>query len=387
MVSPFLDKRHGTERRVCEWVSGLADDFEIHAYSQRVEDIEPDKMRWHRIPRLPGPHLFNYAWWFVANHLWRTWNRLFRRMGCDIVFSPGINCLDADVISVHIVFAEYARSVASDLSLSRHRFRRWPQLLHRKAYYSLVAFLEGRMYRDPRNVLVLIARRTDRELARHFGRKSVSPVVYLGLDHNIFNPDECASLRGKARRELGYLTCQFVVLLIGNHLANKGLQTLIDALSLTPDLPIDLLIVSRESRDEYRRLIQEKGLDRRVQFRASRPDVEFYYAAADAYVGPSIEDTFALPPAEAMACGLPVIVSAENGTCEIITDGIDGLILSDPRDSVGLAGMIRRLYEDRDFRKRLGENAHKTALQYTWERNARELRTILEEVLRRKGRP
>ena len=68
----------------------------------------------------------------------------------------------------------------------------------------------------------------------------------------------------------------------------------------------------------------------RVHFLPPRQDVEFYYAAADAYVGPSLEDTFALPPQEAMACGMPVIVSAENGTSEIITDGKDGLILGIP---------------------------------------------------------
>ena len=49
--------------------------------------------------------------------------------------------------------------------------------------------------------------------------------------------------------------------------------------------------------------------------------------AADAYVGPSLEDAFALPPAEAMACGLPVIVSNQAGACEIITDGVDGIVL------------------------------------------------------------
>jgi len=94
-----------------------------------------------------------------------------------------------------------------------------------------------------------------------------------------------------------------------------------------------------------------------------------------------------LPPAEAMACGLPVVVSEANGTSEIITDGVDGLILKDPTDSSALAGMIRRLYEDRDLRASMGERATETTQQYSWERNGRELAAILEEVLRRKSRP
>ena len=121
-----------------------------------------------------------------------------------------------------------------------------------------------------------------------------------------------------------------------------------------------------------------------MHFLPPRKDIEFYYAVADAYPGPSLEDTFALPPAEAMACGMPVIVSSENGTFEIITHESDGLILNDPNDADTLAAMIRRLYEDSDFRTRLAQKAAETARQYTWERNGRDLGEIFEDILRQK---
>ena len=57
VVSPFLDKRHGSERITIEWLSHLPDEFDIHVYSQRVEDFDQSKFTWHRIPKLPGPHL------------------------------------------------------------------------------------------------------------------------------------------------------------------------------------------------------------------------------------------------------------------------------------------------------------------------------------------
>jgi len=44
----------------------------------------------------------------LANHLWRWWDRNFRAQVPEIVFSPGINCLDADAIHVHVVFARCA---------------------------------------------------------------------------------------------------------------------------------------------------------------------------------------------------------------------------------------------------------------------------------------
>jgi glycosyltransferase involved in cell wall biosynthesis len=385
VVSPYLDKSHGTERRVVEWISRLTGNFEVHVYSQRVEDLDLHKIAWHRIPRLPGLHLLNYIWWFAANHAWRAWDRRWRRLRPDIVFSPGINCLDADAISVHIVFAEYARRVAGDLRLSMHPISLWPQLLHRKLYYRLIASLERRVYRNPRTVLILIAQKTARQLDQYFGRKKPSPVIYLGLDHDLFNPQHRASLRQQARAELGYSRDRFVLLLIGNHWTNKGLPVLLESLGLLRDIPVHVLAVGRENPAEYETLVHANGLEDRVKFKQPRADVELYYAAADAYAGPSLEDTFAMPPAEAMACGLPVIVSSANGTSEIITHGRDGLILNDPHDARSLAAMIRKLYEGESFRAQMAHNAAETARNYTWERNARELSAIFEDILRKKS--
>lgn len=386
IVSPFVDKQHGTERRVAEWISRLADDFDFHIYSQRVDDIDLSKVVWRRIPKFPGPHIVNFLWWFVANRVWRSWDRHLRGLQPDLVFSPGINCLDADVISVHVVFAEYLRRFEGELRLSATPYSAWPQALHRRLYYRLIAFLESRVYREPDTILFLIAQRTGSELQQHFDRSGPFPVIYLGLDHEIFNVKSRCSLRSGARKDLGYSEDRFVLLLIGNDLKNKGLPTILDAVRILQKLPIDVLVVGRENPEAYTAAVRSKGLEGRVEFRHPRKDVEFYYAAVDAYVGASIEDTFAQPPAEAMASGLPVIVSSTNGACEIIKQQVDGLILEDARDHVSLSRMIQRLYEDTSFRERIGENAAKTAQEYTWERNASELRRILKDALNRKAR-
>lgn len=140
VVSPFLDQSHGTERIIIEWLSRLADDFDLHVYSQRVEDFDRSKFTLHRIPELPGPHLFNYLWWFAANQMWRAFDSWFRGLKPDLVFTPGINCFDADVISVHIVFAEFFRQAKPELRFSSTPLSQWPRLLHRRVYYGLIIF-------------------------------------------------------------------------------------------------------------------------------------------------------------------------------------------------------------------------------------------------------
>jgi len=385
VVSPFLDKRHGTERRAVEWVCRLADIFEIHVYSQDVKDLNLSRIFWHRIPKLPGPHLLNFLWWFAANHLWRAWDRSVRGLRQDILFSPGVNCFRADAVSVHIVFAEYMRKNKSDLSLARSPVWLWPRILHRRLYYNLLISLEHRVYTRRETALILIARRTGIELAKYYGRGEGCPVVYVGLDHAAFNPQRRTGMREEARRDLGIPGDRFVVLLVGNDWRNKGVPVLLEAISQLEDLPVDLLVVSQENQAPLPVAAYEKGIKDRVRVLPPRRDVEFYYAAADAYAGPSLEDTFAQPPAEAMACGLPVIVSAANGASEIITHRVDGLILDDPTNATALAEMIRELCQDGVLRSRLGERAAETARQYTWERNAREIDAIFQEILRRKA--
>ena len=386
VVSPFLDKRHGTERRVVEWIAQLTASFEVHVYSQRVEDLDLGKITWHRVSALPGPHLLAYLWWFAANQLQRWWHKRFKGLRYDIVFTPGVNCFDADVISVHVVFGEYVQRVGAQFSLARNAPSSWPRLAHRKLYYRLIRLLEGRIYRRPGVTLVLIAKKTGYELERHYGCKGPFPVVYLGLDREAFNPARRKAMRAAARAKLGVPDQHFVLLLVGNDWHNKGVPVLLDALSQLRELPIDVWIAGSDDASLWQAAIEQRGLQERVRALPPRKDIEFYYAAADVYVGPSLEDTFALPPAEAMACGLPVIVSASNGTSEIITDGTDGLVLPDPTDSERLAGMIRHLHDDRAFAQRLGDNAAETARRYTWERNGRELTAIFEEVARRRAR-
>src|SRR5439155_224774 len=149
VITPFLDKRHGTERCIAEQVERLARDhgWSVHIYSQRVEDVALDdgRIAWHRVPTIPGPYIMNYLWWFGANHLVR---RQDERRGAryDVVYSPGINCLDADAISVHIVFGGFVSRVREGLQLRRNPIPTWPRLVHRRLYYRLIVALERLVY-------------------------------------------------------------------------------------------------------------------------------------------------------------------------------------------------------------------------------------------------
>jgi glycosyltransferase involved in cell wall biosynthesis len=211
------------------------------------------------------------------------------------------------------------------------------------------------------------------------------PVIFHGIDPGRFNPETRARRRAGARATLGMGEDEFCLLLVGNDWKNKGLPTLLGSLDRLREPRVRLLVVGQDTVEPYRKMIDRLGLGRRVTFRSPRPDVEFYYAAADLYAGPSLEDAFGLPPLEAMACGLPVITSAQAGVSEVITEGVDGFVIDNPQDSAKLSDLIALLYQNQDLRKRVGEAAALTAKQYSWDRNARELGQVFQEVLRRRN--
>jgi len=385
IVSPFIDKRHGTERRVAECVSRLAGDYEFHIYSNRVEDVDLDRVVWHRIPVLPGPHLFAYLWWFAANHFWRWRDRRFRGLAPAAVYSPGINCLDADAISVHIVFARFRDCVKDELHLTRNPLVSWPQLIHRRLYYRLIEALEGHVYPRPDLALAVVSHKVGSDLGHYYGRTDGISVIYGGLDPERFSPERRAALRASARRALSLVETDFALLLIGNDWKNKGLLCLLQAAGRVEDPRVKVLVAGRDNPAPFAAEIEKQGLTGRVSFLPPRPDVEFFYAAADAYVGPSLEDAFAQPPAESMACGLPVITSRNNGGAEIIVHGQNGFVLEDPTDSVSLAKWIGQLLSDPSLCRRLGEAAAEAARGLTWEQNARQMHELFERSCRPNG--
>ena len=139
--------------------------------------------------QLPGPHLLNFLWWFAANHVWRWWDARFRGLRHDLVYTAGTNCWDADLISVHIVFAEFFRMSAPELRFRGNPVRFWPRLFHRRLYYRLIIFLERRIYTNPKTGLILIAKKTAADLKRLYGIEDLLPVVYIGLDHKFSTAD------------------------------------------------------------------------------------------------------------------------------------------------------------------------------------------------------
>ncbi len=385
-MSPFVDRRHGTERAVAELVEWLAakPGVEVYLYAQWVEAVEGvddtgkagGNIHWRRVATTGGPHLWHFLFWLMANKRCLERDSAQESTRSDVVFSPGINSFAADVVLVHAVFGRLR-----ELQTSRGGFG--ARSAHRWLYYRLVSFLEDRIYRNRKLTLAAVSRRTARQLETYYGRPDVS-VIPNGVDTATFSVKSRLAHRETARRQRGYEEDDVALLLVGNDLQGKGLPVLLDALQRVPKQNWKLDIVGSDQSGSFQSRLQQAPFKGRVQFRAEVQDMREVYAAADVYVAPSIEDSFNLPALEAMSCGIPAVISTDAGMCEHIADRQSGMVLKDSTDAEELSRILIELMENRELRSQLGEGATTVAARLTWDAHAEAVYELLCAAARRK---
>ncbi|MCD6379849.1 glycosyltransferase family 4 protein [bacterium] len=101
----------------------------------------------------------------------------------------------------------------------------------------------------------------------------------------------------------------------------------------------------------------------------SDSDLIRLYNESSIFVSSSIEEGFAFPPAEAMACGCAVACTDCGGNRDYTRDGVNSLV-SEPRDVTTLANNINRLIEDEKLRTAIATKGKKDISSFTWEKSA-----------------
>ncbi len=106
------------------------------------------------------------------------------------------------------------------------------------------------------------------------------------------------------------------------------------------------------------------------------------YAQGSVFVLPSIADGFGMVVPQAMACGLPAIVTENVGAGDLVTHGKDGYIVP-IRDTEALKAHILRLYEQPELAVLMGQEAARSAREFSWDAYGDRLVVFLEERLRK----
>ena len=185
-------------------------------------------------------------------------------------------------------------------------------------------------------------------------------VIQNGIDVDQYGP---AENQADHKKRLGFDPDRRYVVHVARHHPVKDQPTLLRGFAAAiPDHPdVDLLMAGDGPlRAELESLVEQLGIRQRVKFLGVRGDVPAVLQAADVFALTSVSEAASLTLLEAMATGLPSVVSAVGGNPEIIRDGRDGLHF--PRGDWQACGRaIRDLLDDPDRGHFLGRSAMQRA--------------------------
>jgi UDP-glucose:(heptosyl)LPS alpha-1,3-glucosyltransferase len=174
-------------------------------------------------------------------------------------------------------------------------------------------------------------------------------------------------VRAQLRERLGWSQDDIGCLLVARNPLRKGLATVLEALSQLPE-NFRLAVVGTQPEIKDYLQVNYPKLVARVNLIVPTSDVSPYYQAADVYVHPTLIDSFGMAPLEAMAHGLPVIVSGPEfcGFGRYVTHRHDAWVLTNPEDPREIAQGLRALTSDPELREHLLHHAAKLVGSLSW---------------------
>ncbi len=357
----------GAERYSIALVEQLSLRHEIHVFAQQINHDAPG-VTYHKVSMpLRKPRWLNQLWFALATW-WAT------RTGFDIVHSHE-NTWHGRVQTVHVLPVKY------NLFHGRtglKRLLRWGKVLCSPRLLTYL-WLERMRFRAQitRRVVVTSASLRETMAATYPGSPSAATCV---ITPGVTLPDASTSDAEKrvARLQLGLPPAGCCLLFVANDYRKKGLETLLQALRALPTDVVLAVVGNPAQIPVYARQADAEGLGARVFFLGALQDVTPAYRAADCMAHPTLEDTFAMVVLEAMAHGLPVVVSraAYCGISGLLTHGLNALILDEPRNAQLLARALSQIVSDAALRQQLGAQARVFASQHQWPEIARQQEAI-----------
>lgn len=355
----------GAERYSIALVEQLAQRHEIHVFAQQIRHHAPG-VTYHPVSMpLRKPRWLNQLWYASATW-WAT------RRGFDVVHSHE-NTWQGQVQTVHVLPVKY------NLFHARTGWRRllaWTKVWTSPRLLTYLGLERLRFAaRDGRCVVVTSASLGDTLAATYPGTAAASTVITPGVVLPVASTS--AAEKSAARLQLG-LPEGRCLLLVGNDYRKKGLGTLLTVLRELPEDVVLAVVGNPGQIPVFERQAQAEGVAGRVFFLGSLQDVAPAYRAADCLVHPTLEDTFAMVVLEAMAHGLPVVVSsaAYCGISSLLSHGADALLLDNPQDAAHLAATLEQVLGDEALRQQLGAQARAFASRYQWPAIARQQEAV-----------
>lgn len=304
-----LDRKGGTEIDFYRTAEGLRDlGHEVHLFCSEYESAPPVGTFPHRVPYLAFGRTAR-LWSFAC-----LAPRLIERELCDLVVSFG-RMLRQDVLrsggGSHKVFLQ---KMAQDGGWRRSF---WHSI---SFYHRSVLAIEKRQFREGRARRILcVSEEIKREIVANYGvSEEKLAVIYNGVDAERFHPSVDSKARAEIRKRWSIPVESPLVLFVGSGFRRKGLDRLLRVWNATELRNAYLLVVGEDAERSRYQAWAARDVGNRVVFAGRQTDIENYYGAADLLALPAIQEAFGNVVLEALASGLPVVVSSGVGAAEVL---------------------------------------------------------------------
>ncbi len=287
----------------------------------------------------------------------------------DVVQANGFVTWEAaDIVAVHYVHTAWLRTTHFPFQWRSFRPYAWYQ----RTLTIMNGYFERKAFRSA-SVLVAVSEFTRREVINLGLPPGKMQVVPNGVDTAEFHP-------GEGNREAFQLPAGVpMALFVGDiRTTRKNLDAVLKSMQALPTL--HLAVAGKVEGSPYPLMTAELGIQSRVHFVGKTNQIPLLMRSADAFVFPSRYEAHPLVLLEALASGLPVLVSANFGASAYIHGG--GVVYGDADDIPALEASLRRLLEDPVKLRQTGEAARKQALTMTWSETARGYLRIYDLLMR-----
>lgn len=372
-----VTKRGGIGRGVYELSSELAKRNDLHILTAKSQNF--DGLRNDKGDIIPSSLPMIHSYWIPQKPFWlQIWynaqqtRKFIEKNGgeYDIVASHDAESPICDILHKHSVYKQALNQQMVERGLEYAMLKRLDPRAH------VVLGIEAEVVGNAKHIIAVSQAVKDQLLSNYSLPSDKITVVYNGVNTTEFHPDLKQEFRYKTRRAHGIGMEDKVMLFAGHEWERKGLRAVIEAMPLLTHPGIKLLVVGRGDADKYAKIARKAGVSQHVIFGGIVQNMREYYAAADLLVFPTHFEPFGLVITEAMASGLPVIITKHAGAAELITHMKDGLLL-ETTSKEEIAFQIE--YAIGGNQQRLGEEARTTAEGYSWENQAKKIEEVYEK--------
>lgn len=247
-----------------------------------------------------------------------------------------------------------------------------PHLLngHHKRLYARLLF---QAVRRKASAILSVSEFTRSEILRFLNPTQPVHTIHLGVDDAWFDPVSSSPPHSKP-----------YIIFLGNIKPHKNLGGLLTAFAqIVHEHNCDLIIVGKREgfiTSDVHVAAQAEELGDRVVFTGWLPDsaLKQYVAHASTLILPSFYEGFGLPPLEAMACGVPTVVSNATSLPEVCGDAS---LYCNPHDPDTISAAIRTLLTDHRLRTELTRKGRAQAKAFSWAKCAQETSAVIRRLL------